>query len=56
MNTLSRPVLDRFRLAAALLVVCIHTAPLDTYTPLGDFILTRILCRLAVPFFFSSPE
>lgn len=52
MNTLSRPVLDRFRLAAALLVVCIHTAPLDTYTPLGDFILTRILCRVAVPFFF----
>ena len=45
------PVLDRFRLAAAVLVVCIHTSPLATYTPLGDLWLTRILARVAVPFF-----
>lgn len=45
------PVLDRFRLIAALLVVCIHTSPLDSISPLGDFVLTRIFCRVAVPFF-----
>ena len=45
------PVLDRFRLIAAFMVVCIHTSPLDSVTPLGDFVLTRIFCRVAVPFF-----
>lgn len=45
------PALDRFRLIAALLVVCIHTSPLDSVTPLGNFVLTRIFCRVAVPFF-----
>nr|WP_280842650.1 serine racemase VanT catalytic subunit [Flavonifractor sp. AGMB03687] len=43
--------MDRFRLIAALLVVCIHTSPLDSISPLGDFVLTRIFCRVAVPFF-----
>ena len=46
------PWLDRARLAAALLVVCIHTSPLSTYTAAGDFLLTRVLARVAVPFFF----
>ena len=45
------PVLDRFRLIAAFMVVCIHTSPLDSLSPLGDFVLTRIFCRVAVPFF-----
>lgn len=45
------PALDWFRLVAAALVVCIHTSPLTTYTPLGDFWLTRVLARVAVPFF-----
>lgn len=45
------PALDRFRLIAAFMVVCIHTSPLDSVTPLGDFVLTRIFCRVAVPFF-----
>ena len=45
------PLLDRFRLIAALLVVCIHTSPLDSVSPMGDFMLTRIFCRVAVPFF-----
>ena len=44
-------MLDRFRLAAAVLVVCIHTSPLATDPPLGDLWLTRILARVAVPFF-----
>ena len=45
------PVLDRFRLLAAVLVAAIHTSPLTTYTALGDFYLTRVLGRVAVPFF-----
>lgn len=45
------PALDRFRLIAAFMVVCIHTSPLDSISPMGDFVLTRIFCRVAVPFF-----
>lgn len=44
--------LDRFRLPAALLVIAIHTSPLGTISPEGDFFLTRVLARIAVPFFF----
>ncbi len=44
--------LDRFRLPAALLVVAIHTSPLGAFSPEGDFFLTRVLARIAVPFFF----
>lgn len=43
--------LDLFRIAAAVLVVAIHTSPLTTYSPLGDFWFTRIFARVAVPFF-----
>lgn len=43
--------LDRFRLAAALMVVAIHTAPLEVLSPEADMLLTRVLCRVAVPFF-----
>lgn len=55
---MSRPsdtgALDRFRLLAALLVVTIHTSPLTSYTPLGDWFLTRVLARVAVPFFLMT--
>lgn len=44
--------LDACKLLAALLVVAIHTSPLASFSPLGDFFLTRVLGRLAVPFFF----
>lgn len=43
--------LDRFRLAGALLVVAIHTSPLTFLSAEADFFLTRILARVAVPFF-----
>lgn len=43
--------LDRFRLAAALLVAAIHTSPLTCVSEEADFFLTRILARVAVPFF-----
>ncbi|HIU32663.1 MAG TPA: serine racemase VanT catalytic subunit [Candidatus Caccousia avistercoris] len=44
--------LDHFRVAAALLVAAIHTSPLASFWAEGDFWLTRVLARLAVPFFF----
>lgn len=44
--------LDRFRIIAALLVVAIHTSPLTTFHEGADFFLTRVLARIAVPFFF----
>lgn len=44
--------LDRFRIIAALLVVAIHTSPLTTFHEGADFFLTRVLARVAVPFFF----
>ena len=45
------PALDTFRLAAAVLVTAIHTSPLAGVSPLADFLLTRVLARVAVPFF-----
>lgn len=47
------PGVDRFRVAAALLVVCIHTAPLSSYSEGWDFAL-KTLARLAVPSFFTA--
>lgn len=45
------PALDRFRLPAAALVVCIHTGPLASLSAGADFWLCRCLARVAVPFF-----
>jgi len=48
--------IDIFRVIACLMVIAIHTSPLSnsflSQQPLSDFILTRIICRVAVPFFF----
>lgn len=53
MNTKSDyGILDRFRVIAAAMVIAIHTSPLATYSAHMDFFLTRVLSRLAVPFFF----
>lgn len=46
--------IDGFRLIAALLVVAIHTSPLKSISGTGDFILTRMIARTAVPFFFMT--
>lgn len=43
--------LDRFRMAAAVLVITIHTSPLISINESADFFLTRVLARIAVPFF-----
>lgn len=48
----SFPSLDHFRLTAALFVVAIHTSPLASWNETADFWLTRVLARIAVPFFF----
>ena len=44
-------ILDGFKLAAAFLVVAIHTSPLASFSADADFIVTRIIARTAVPFF-----
>lgn len=46
--------IDYFRIIAAFLIVAIHTSPLTTYSDTADFILTRIIARAAVPFFFMT--
>lgn len=44
--------LDRFRLLAAFLVVAIHVSPFLSFSEPLDFLFTRIIGRVAVPFFF----
>ena len=45
---------DLFRLPAALLIIAIHTSPLASFSKTGDFILTRVMARVAVPFFLMT--
>ena len=44
--------LDLFRICAAFMVIAIHTSPLASFQGSADFFLTRVLARIAVPFFF----
>ena len=46
--------IDYFRLIAALLIVAIHTSPFISFSQIGDFMFTRIIARVAVPFFFMT--
>ena len=46
--------IDYFRFIAALLIVAIQTSPLASFSETGDFILTRIIARVAVPFFLMT--
>lgn len=46
--------IDYFRFIAALLIVAIHTSPLSSFSETGNFIFTRIVSRVAVPFFFIT--
>lgn len=45
---------DLFRIVAALLVVAIHISPLSNINETADFIFTRVIARVAVPFFFMT--
>ena len=53
MKTESLGGFDRFRVPAALLVVAIHTGPLLSLNGEANYLLTDILARIAVPFFFA---
>lgn len=46
--------LDRFRVLCAVLVIAIHTSPLETLSPDADWLLTRVIARVAVPCFFLA--
>ncbi len=46
--------IDFFRIIAAVLVIANHTSPLRDFTESGNFVLSNILARLAVPFFFMT--
>lgn len=46
--------IDFFRIIASLLIIAIHTSPLASFSDVGDFILTRVTARIAVPFFFMT--
>ena len=51
MGVKNQAVLDWARVWAAVLVICNHTSPLFSLSAAGDFFLTRVLARLAVPLF-----
>lgn len=55
-NTLSHTetAIDPFRMAAAFLIVAIHTAPLAAYSETADFLFSYCLGRIAVPFFLMT--
>lgn len=44
--------MDYVRMAAACMVVAIHTYPFISINETLEFIMTHILCRTAVPYFF----
>lgn len=46
--------IDYFRVVAAFLIVAIHTSPFASVSGTGGFIFTRIIARVAVPFFFMT--
>ena len=46
--------IDCFRFLAAFLIIAIHTSPLGSFSAVGDFVLTRVIARVAVPFFFMT--
>ncbi len=46
--------IDFFRIIAALLVITVHTSPLEDVSGIADFLLTRVIARTAVPFFFMT--
>lgn len=44
--------IDCMKYISAFLVVAIHISPLQSIHGMSDFVLTRIIARIAVPFFF----
>lgn len=54
MNRREYAGIDYFRIIAAALVVAVHTSPLLMINETGNFVLTRVIARVAVPFFFMT--
>ncbi|GMQ60005.1 serine racemase VanT catalytic subunit [Vallitalea sediminicola] len=54
MNRREYAGIDYFRIIAAVLIVAIHTSPLLMINETANFILTRSIARVAVPFFFMT--
>lgn len=48
------PAIDIMKLVCAILVIIVHTNPLQPYFPLANFILINVFGRVSVPFFFLS--
>lgn len=46
--------LDLFRIVAAVMVIAIHTYPFSDLSSTADFVITHVICRVAVPFFFMA--
>ncbi len=46
--------IDAFRLAAAFMVIAIHTSPFSVWNETADFLFSYCLCRIAVPFFLMT--
>lgn len=46
--------IDPFRMAAAFLIVAIHTAPLSSFSETADFFFSYCFARIAVPFFLMT--
>jgi surface polysaccharide O-acyltransferase-like enzyme len=46
--------IDYFRVIAAMLIIAIHTSPLSSVNDTADFVFTRIIARIGVPFFFMT--
>lgn len=46
--------IDLFKFIASLMIVAIHVYPLHSFNAEVDYVITRVLFRIAVPFFFMA--
>ncbi len=46
--------IDIFRLVACVMIIAIHTFPLEMFSPAADYVFTRVIARVAVPFFMMT--
>lgn len=53
MKNKSYTAIDIAKYVSALLVVCIHTYPFYEFSPAANMLWIQVVCRCAVPFFFT---
>ena len=46
--------IDYFRLFGVILSIANHTAMLSSFSEIGDFVLTRVIARVVIPFFLMT--